>query len=98
MVYFCFDKESIKKDKLLEMERKAKQEFGNDTETYLFDDGIDFVIDDIDTDTHRICFHAESELGYVSGDVVLTTDNLIEILQIAIKQFNKLKTALEVTK
>jgi hypothetical protein len=80
-------------------EKEAIAELGEDDgkNHALWTDLVDNIEIDEISDAN-ILVHIENKLGFFSFEIPLTTDNLIDILEIAVKKANKIKTLLEASK
>ena len=94
MVYLNIDSEYFEKnkDKFL---KTAKEEFGDEnSKSYLYIDEIEGQISEIEDNKIFITIE-NSPIGYISMDVSISTDDLVKLLEIAVKKMNKYKTVLE---
>jgi len=95
MVMLHLYKEYVDKH-LEEWNKNAIKEFGDAAEgLYLFEDDTVGHIDEIEEDgkIHITCDN--NELGIIATWVQLDTDDLIRLIEIAVKKMNKFKNILE---
>jgi hypothetical protein len=63
---------------------------------YLYMDSENARIEEIDEENGELHIACEtSKLGYISLDVELRADDLLDLIEIAVKKLNKFKTVLE---
>jgi len=97
MVFISMDKKFVDKN-LQKWNRKAIEEYGEESgkECYLYEDEEVASIDEIDENGNWIKIVCEtSPIGYISMYVDLDTDDLIRLIEIAVKKMNKFKNILE---
>ena len=97
MVHISMDKEFVDKN-LEEWNERAKEEYGEEggKDTYLYEDEEVGYIDEIDENGKWLKVVCEtSKLGYISMMIDLDIDDLIRLIEIAVKKLNKFKTILE---
>jgi len=95
MVYIELNRKFLDKN-LKKMAKNAEEWFGDEgKEYYVYNDGLQGEVEEIDEDRGIITVSFESKFGTVVGDVKLTTDNLLDIINIASKQLEKLKSVLK---
>jgi hypothetical protein len=97
MVYLNLDKNFVDKH-LKEWNEEAINTFGEEEgkDMYLFNDGEKARIEEIDEDAGELYVVCEtSKIGYISLDVKLTTEDLLDLIEFAVKKLNKFKTILE---
>jgi hypothetical protein len=96
VIYLNLDKNFVDKH-LKEWNEEAIKEFGKEgKDMYLFNDEEDARIEDIEEDAGKFNVVCEtSKIGYISLDVKMTTDDLLSLIELAVKKLNKFKTILE---
>jgi len=96
MVYLNLDKEFIDKN-LKKLNEDAISELGEvGKEIYFYNDDTEGHIDEIGEEEGRLYIVADnSKIGYISLDIKLDTETLIDLLEMAVKKLNKFKTILE---
>jgi hypothetical protein len=96
VVYLNLDKNFVDKH-LKEWNEEAIKAFGEEgKDMYLFNDEEDARIEDIDEDAGELSVVCEtSKIGYISLNVKMTTDDLLSLIELAVKKLNKFKTILE---
>ena len=92
-MYISIDKDFLDKTSGQALE-EAKSEYGETSGKQLLysntSDKIDMEIGD-----KGITASVTNELGFFSIDIPLDTDNLVRLLELSIKKFNKIKTVME---
>ena len=97
MVYLSLEKEFVDKN-LEKWNKDAIEELGREggKYSYLYYDDEKAKIDEIDEEHNRILIACEtSKVGYISMEVELTAEDLLRLIEIAVKKLNKFKTILE---
>lgn len=77
-----------------EAKRKATEQLGEVSNSKYYED-VKFTLDDFEINEGSIHIFVSGEFGSVGIDVPLQTEDLIKLLEIAIKKFNKMKTVFE---
>lgn len=96
MVYLNLKKEEFTPEKIKEAEKQSMDELGDEEgKGYLrFDD--DEAIPTIEEITdEEINVIVDGKFGYISLDLKLTADDLIALVELAVKKLNKYKTIIE---
>ena len=96
MVYLNINKDFFDKNKE-SMNKEAIEEMGDEgKDSYLFNDNEDGVIEEIDEEASTINIKCEtSQLGYISMDIKVDSEDLLSLIELAVKKLNKFKTVLE---
>lgn len=96
MVYMNLEKKEFSKEKLDQANKESISEIGDEgNELIRFNDEKDKThIEDIEEDG-TIQIVSESKYGYISIDVRLTDDDLIDLIGLVTKRLNKFKSVIE---
>lgn len=96
MVYMNLEKKEFSEEKIKEYHKEAISEIGDDggKSSLLCVDNADVVVID-EIEDGEIHAHSESRFGYVSFDIKLDSDDMIELIEQIVKKMNKFKTLLE---
>ena len=94
MVYLSLDIKKISGKNLEEAKKKCIEAMGEGIGSATFEDEKETIeIDEITAD--KISAHSDSDLGYVSFDIPLDTEDQIILITEIIKKLNKFKGLLE---
>ena len=94
-------KEHTESARALSIEENGDED-GKDDLRFGFDNGTkeggiisSIEIEEIDSETGTVVMTADTPLGYISMNAKLDMDDLIRLMEIAVKRVNKFKTILE---
>jgi hypothetical protein len=90
MVYVSINKEFFEKHKT---ELEAESIANGDENGFLHSDEMEGEVEEISDES--ICVKCDNDIGYISMDVKLTTEDWINLMELAVKKLNKFKTVLE---
>lgn len=94
MVYLCLDKEFVNNN-LKKWNEQAISTIGEDgKDDYLFTDDEPVRISDITEDSISLICET-SKIGYICLELKLDSDDLLSLIELAVKKLNKFKTVLE---
>lgn len=96
-LFLSLNKDEFTPDKIKEYNKAAIEEYGNDESgkgALLMQEEIIGRVEEIEEDNINIVID-NSKYGYISCGVELTSQDLLELIEIAVKKLNKFKTVLE---
>ena len=96
MVYLSLDKKFVDEN-LKNWNDNSISEMGEDGKnSYLYTDNIEAKIEEIDEGLNKIHIICDNpKLGYISSEISIDTDDMINLFEIAVKRLNKFKTVLQ---
>jgi hypothetical protein len=94
-LYMNLSEETVSEASLKKALKEAKTTMGEDSTDHIWtDDETQITISEIEEDG-TIHIQYSGKFGFIEMDVKLDPDNVIKMIEILVKKFNKLKTVYE---